>query len=494
MATATKPPSPTPSKTLPHNLDAERAVLGSMLLDEHASIVALERLRAEHFFHPPHRLIFDTLRSLSATMGTATLTTLAEALDRQNVLEQVGGVYYLGDIAQSVTTSTQIESYVEIVRHRALLRRLIHVSAEITDRALNSGEDSQKILAWSEQQIFDIGIGEDSHGFQAIGDYIDPIIRKVMAAFEKQGGLTGVPSGFRDLDEKTNGFQKSDLVIVAARPGVGKTSIALNIAENAASRGKTVAFFSLEMAAQQLVERVLCARARVNLKHLRDGFLRRQEGSELMRVAGELSSYPLHIDDTTYLTPSDIASRIRHLMTRVPDLSLVIIDYLQLMHGDRKRESRQVEVSDISRSLKLMARDFKIPIMALAQLSRAAETRSDGGGGRKVTGAPRPKLSDLRESGAIEQDADIVIFLHRDVKKDENDVEGVAENIQNSVCFDYELVLEKHRNGPTGIVKVEFQSQFTRFNSVSHRPFEDPYAVPDEAPPEGADDDAPPPF
>ncbi len=476
MATTDNRPAttPSPAKGLPHNLDAERAVLGSMLLDENALMVSLERLRAEHFHHPPHKLIFEALRLLSGADDTVTVTTLAEVLDRQGNLGQVGGVYYLGDVAQSVSTSTQVQSYIDIVRHRALLRSLIQAANDITERAQTSGEDATNTLSWAEQRIFDLATDDERRGFHPIGEHVDPIMQKVMAAFDQTGSLTGVPSGFRDLDEKTNGFQKSDLIILAARPGVGKTSIALNMAENAAARGHTIAFFSLEMAAQQLAERILCARARVNLKHLRDGYLRRQEATELIRVAGEISEFPIFIDDTTYLTPSDIASRVRHLKLKQPNLGLVIVDYLQLMHGDRRRESRQVEVADISRSLKLLARDMQLPLVALAQLSRAAETRADSGGGRKMSGAPRPKLSDLRESGSIEQDADVVVFLHREPREDE-ELDDVPENLKNTVRFKHELIIEKHRNGPTGAVPIHFQAEFTRFNDVSRREYDPGY-------------------
>ena len=466
--------SPPASRALPHNLDAERGVLSSMLLDESALLVALERLHADQFYHPPHRLIFDAMRSMSAAAETVTPTTLAERLDRQSQLEQAGGVFYLGDIAQAVSTSTQVTSYVDIVRHRATLRSLIQTSSEIAERAQTSMEDASSVVAWAEQRIFELSGHQEVRGFRPIGEHVGPVIRKVMAAADQSGSLTGVPSGFRDLDEKTNGFQTSDLIIVAARPGVGKTSIALNIAANAAFRGSGVAIFSLEMAAQQLAERILCSRARVNLKRLRDGFLTRTESTELIRVASEMGDLPLYVDDTTYLSPSDIASRIRHLKARHPEVRLVIIDYLQLMHGDRKRESRQVEVSDISRSMKLMARDFELPVIALAQLSRAVESRSDGTGGRKKVAAPRPKLSDLRESGSIEQDADLVIFLHRELRHDDEEmIEEAPENLRNTIRYKHELVIEKHRNGPTGICPIHFQAEFTRFDDLSIREFDD---------------------
>lgn len=457
-----------PSEALPHNLEAERAVIGSMLMDDEAMLVALERLHEEHFYHPPHRIIFEAVRALSANNQEITLTTLAEYLDRHKQLGQAGGVYYLGDVAQSVATSTQVRTYASIIRHRALLRKLIVTSGEIAERAQSSGEDADAVLAWAEQRIFDLAVDTETTTFQPIANFVDPVIKKAISAYENSGIMTGIPSGFRDLDEKTNGFQKSDLIILAARPGVGKTSIALNIASNVGYRKQAVAIFSMEMAAEQLTERILCSRAKINLKRLRDGFLNRAESTQLIREASSIAEFPIYIDDSTYLTPSDIASRVRHLKTRVPEVCLVIIDYLQLMHGDRKRESRQLEVADISRSLKLMARNLKLPVLALAQLSRAVETRSEGGGKRRMPGSSRPKLSDLRESGAIEQDADIVIFLHREPREDV-EPDNVPENLYNAARFKHELVIEKHRNGPTGVVPIHFQPEFTRFDDVSSR-------------------------
>lgn len=452
-------------KSLPHSLEAEKRVLGAMIRDADALYKVQGILGDSAFYQPGHQKIFTTLIEL-ASRGTAIdLMTLSDALERKGEINQVGGSFYLAELVQSVATAVNVEYHAAIVREKALRRELIRRCSAIAQEAYESGDDSVEILARAETAIFNISQQRTDRSFDPVGKYLDAAIEKVQNAHAQKGSLTGLASGFHDLDQLTAGFQSSDLIILAARPSVGKTSLVLNIAENAALAGVPVGIFSLEMSSEQIAERVLCSQARVNLKHLRSGFFTKKDASLLLQTAGRIHNIPLYIDDTPNLTPTEVFSRSRRLKSQQSNLGLIIIDYLQLMNVGRYSENRQQEVSEISRSLKILARDLKVPIVACSQLSRAIEKRDDH----------LPRLSDLRESGSIEQDADLVIFLHRETLK--GDFQGEEEEdleAGKQIHYTYKLIIGKHRNGPVGEIDIYFAREYTRFyDAARETPDED---------------------
>jgi replicative DNA helicase len=431
----------------PQAVEAEVAVLGAMLLDSAAIGVAAELLDESSFYRGAHRKIFRAIMDLFARDEAVDLVTLTQELKRTKDLDDVGGAAYLSTVIGSVATTANVRYHAKIVLEKALLRRLINVATEVAQEAYDSGGEAGDILDRAEHMIFEIAQAKVRRDFVPMRE----ILKQEL--YDKKEHITGVPSGFDDLDSLTSGFQKSDLVVIAGRPSMGKTAFALNIAAHAAiEKGTPVAVFSLEMGKEQLVQRMLCSEARVDAHKLRTGYLADRHWSSLTTAAGLLSESQIYIDDTPAMTVLEMRSKARRLKAEA-DVGLVIVDYLQLMRGLGRSENRQQEISEISRSLKALAKELEVPVLALSQLSRAVETR----GGDK-----RPILSDLRESGAIEQDADVVAFIYR-----AEQYERTPENVGIA-----EIIIGKQRNGPTGTVRLQFSSECTRFDNLTMRPEE----------------------
>ncbi|MDI3476518.1 MAG: replicative helicase [Thermoanaerobacterium sp.] len=433
------------NKIPPQNIEAEQAVLGAMLLSRDAIIDASEIVKADDFYKESNKKLFTIIMDMFEKNIPVDLVTVVDELRRQNLLEAVGGLDYITNLSSSIVTTANVSYYAKMIREKATLRRLIQASSEIMEMSYSSG-DIHDVLDAAEQKIFDIAQGRNTENFYPIKDVLMDTFYNIENLYKNKGHLTGVPSGFPDLDLKTSGFQPSDFILLAARPSMGKTSFALNIAENAALALKEpVAIFSLEMSKEQLVNRLICSTANIDSQKLRTGNLDDDDWPRLAAAMAPLSTAPIYIDDTPGISVMDIRAKCRRLKLE-KGLSLVLIDYLQLMQGRGNSESRQQEVSEISRSLKGLARELQVPIITLSQLSRAPEARSDH----------RPILSDLRESGAIEQDADIVMFLYRD---DYYNKDSEKKNIA-------ELIIAKHRNGPTGTIELLWMGQYTKFVSI----------------------------
>jgi replicative DNA helicase len=438
----------------PWSLEAEQAVLGAMLLDQDAALKAMEVLTDVAFYRDGHRRLYRGMAALADRGDVIDPVVLRDELSRRGDLEAAGGTDYIAELLDAVPTAANIEYHARIVREKALLRRLIEAGTEIVQTAYDGRADVGSLLDQAEQRVFEVSFQRGTQEVVRIKELMWRAMERIEARHRGDDSVRGVPSGYTDLDDKTNGFQRSDLIIVAARPSMGKTAFCLNIAANAALEGKIpTTVFSLEMSRDQLVERLLAAESFVDLHRLRSGQLRDDDYPKMSRAAGLLGTAPIWIDDTPALTLLELRSKARR-MKREHDIGLFVIDYLQLLRGPRT-ESRQEEISFISRSLKALAREVETPIIALSQLSRAPEQR---GGDR------RPLLSDLRDSGAIEQDADLVMFIYRAemypnlVERDAHSVEGMAE-----------LILAKHRNGPTGTLKLAFHKQYTRFDNYTDR-------------------------
>jgi replicative DNA helicase len=439
----------------PYSEDAEIAVLAAMLIDSDAVLRAVETVKDDSFYAEKHRRLFRAMIGIAERGGVVDPLTLSEELQRKGELEAAGGKEYIGFLVDAVPTAANVEYHAQIVREKALLRRLIEVSTGIVQQAFEGRTTAIELLDEAESKIFQVSQERIDDGFVRIKELLWPTMERIEAL---QGGgqtVTGVPSGFNDLDEMTSGFQPADLIIVAARPSMGKTAFVLNIAQHAAiEREIPVAVFSLEMSKSSLVQRMLTSEARIDAQRLRKGLLRDDDFPRLARAAGILGSAPVWIDDTPAITLLEMRSKARRLKAD-SGVGLIVVDYLQLMQGPSNSESRQQEVSQISRGLKALAKELNVPVIALSQLSRAPEQR---------TGDHRPQLSDLRESGAIEQDADLIMFLFRQemyegpVDKDGNSIEGKAE-----------LIVGKQRNGPTGIVNLHFYKHYTRFANWSPR-------------------------
>ncbi len=434
----------------PQSIEAERAVLGGILLEPEAAVKAVEILIPEVFYRDAHARIFKAMLSLFARREPIDVMTLSEELKRTDDLDKVGGIAALTDLVDSVPSAANIEHYAKIVVEKHILRQLIRASSEIAEDCFSAAQDADTILDEAEQKIFKISESRVSPGFMHVKDILKKRFEEIQRIHETRTGVTGLPSGFTDLDKKyTAGFHPGDLAIIAGRPSMGKTSFALNIAQHVALvERKPVAIFSLEMSKELLVQRLLCSEAEVDAQKVRMGFTTAEDIQALTRAAGLLSEAPIFIDDTPALSTLEMRARARRLKSE-HDIALIIVDYLQLARASERSENRQQEISSISRSLKTLAKELDIPVIALSQLSRAVEAR---GGDR------RPMLSDLRESGAIEQDADLVLFLYRPEFYDPDDPEkrGKAE-----------LIIGKQRNGPTGTVHLVFEKQFTRFRSMS---------------------------
>lgn len=437
-------------RTPPQNIEAEQAVLGAMFLEQEAVTVAFEVLSAEDFYRAAHQRVFEAILTLFDKGKPIDLVTVTAELVDQNVLDEVGGVSYLAELANSVPTAANVEYYARIVEEKSILRRLIRTATTIATDGYASEDEVEDLLNEAERKILEVSQKKNTKGFQNIRDVLVATYDKIELLHNRQGDITGIPTGFSELDRMTAGFQKNDLIIVAARPSVGKTAFALNIAQNVATKtDESVAIFSLEMGAEQLVMRMLCAEGNIDAQRLRTGDLNAEDWGKLTMAMGSLSNAGIHIDDTPGIRVSEIRAKCRRLKQE-SGCSLILIDYLQLIQGSGKRgENRQQEVSDISRSLKALARELEVPVIALSQLSRGVESRQD----------KRPMMSDIRESGSIEQDADIVAFLYRD---DYYDKETEKKDI-------IEIIIAKQRNGPVGTVELAFVKEYNKFVNLERR-------------------------
>lgn len=431
----------------PQNIEAEQAVIGAVLLQPEALITAMERLRSEDFYSGAHQKIYEAMIELGENNQPVDLVTLTSHLMDQQLLEDIGGVSYLAKLGNAVPTAANVDYYAQIVEEKSMLRRLIRTATNIVSDGYANADEVSVLLGDAEKKILEISNRRSSSGFISIRDVLMEVFEKVEFLHANKGGTSGIPSGFVDLDKMTAGFQRSDLIIVAARPSVGKTAFALNIAQNVGVRAReTVAIFSLEMSAAQLVQRMICAEANVDATRMRTGNLEGDDWEKLTMAIGALSEAQIYIDDTPGITVADIRAKCRRLK-KENGLGMILIDYLQLISGRGKAgENRQQEVSEISRTLKQIARELEVPVIALSQLSRGVEQRQD----------KRPMMSDLRESGSIEQDADIVSFLYRD---DYYDKESEKKNI-------IEIIIAKQRNGPVGTVELVFLKNYNKFVSL----------------------------
>ncbi|MBT2217253.1 replicative DNA helicase [Virgibacillus dakarensis] len=437
-------------RTPPHNIEAEQAVIGAIFLEPEAFSQSSEILMPEDFYRASHQRIYETMMKLSDLGEPIDLVTVTTALSNAKLLDEVGGVSYLTDLAGSVPTAANIGYYSKIVEEKSILRRLIRTATDIVTTGYEREDEVDDVLNEAEKNILEVSHRQNSGAFKSIKDVLIEVYDDIEMLHNRQGDVTGVPTGYRDLDRITSGFQRNDLIIIAARPSVGKTAFALNIAQNVAiNTDENVAIFSLEMGAEQLVQRMLCAEGNIDAQRLRTGSLEADDWSKLTMAMGSLSNAGIYIDDSPGIRVSEIRSKCRRLKQE-HGLGMILIDYLQLIQGSgNSRENRQQEVSEISRSLKGLARELNVPLIALSQLSRGVEQRQD----------KRPMMSDLRESGSIEQDADIVGFLYRD---DYYDQESEKQNI-------IEIIISKQRNGPVGTVELAFVKEYNKFVDLDHR-------------------------
>jgi len=431
----------------PHNHEAEQSVLGAIFLDPQALVTASEILVPEDFYRIAHQKIFQTMLDLSDKGSAIDVVTVTEELSARKELEDVGGLSYLMELANAVPTAANVSYYAKIVEEKSILRRLIRTATKIVEDSFTREDEVEELLSEAEKKIMEVANRKNAGDFKHVKDVLVQTYDKIEQLQNRTGDVTGIPTGFTDLDRMTAGFQRNDLIIVAARPSVGKTAFALNIAQNVAVKAReNVAIFSLEMGAEQLVMRMLCAEGNIDAQVLRTGALSPEDWSKLTIAMGTLSNAGIYIDDTPGLRVNEIRAKCRRL-AQEKGLGMIVIDYLQLIQGSGRRgENRQQEVSEISRSLKALARELHVPVIALSQLSRGVEQRQD----------KRPMMSDIRESGSIEQDADIVAFLYRD---DYYDKETENKNM-------IEIIIAKQRNGPTGTVTLAFKKEFNKFLNI----------------------------
>lgn len=430
-----------PLRSLPQNIEAEQSVIGSMILDKNSVAEASEILRDEDFYRENHKLIFGAIMELYQKDMPVDMITLIDHLRSTDKIEGAGGITYITELCNSVPSTVNLHSYIEIVKNKAVLRKLIKSSNEIIDESYSLQDNVPKVLDSAEKKIFDIAQNKSTNDFEALSTVLERGFTEIERLYNNKGEVSGVSSGFPELDAKTSGFQKGDMVLVAARPSMGKTTFALNLAEYAALRqGKSIVIFSLEMSKEQLAYKLLCSEANVDMLKLRTGNLEDSDWDNIAKASGPLAEAKMYIDDTAGISVMEMRSKCRRIKIE-HGIDMIVIDYLQLMSGSG--ESRQQEVSEISRSIKALAKEMQCPIIALSQLSRAPEQRTDH----------RPMLSDLRESGSIEQDADIVMFLYRDEYYDE---ETEDKNVA-------ECIISKQRNGPTGTVKLAWIGQYSKF-------------------------------
>jgi len=435
-------------KIPPHSIEAEQAVLGGAFLDKEAWDKVIERVREEDFYRKDHRTIFRAISQLSEEGEPYDIVTVAEWLENHQLLDEAGGMRNLAALAENTPSANNIGAYADIVRKRSILRQLISATSDINDTVFNpQGRTSEQILEYAEQTVFEIAERENQgrKSYHDIKEYLKGALERIDELFHKDSPITGIATGYDDLDMKTAGFQRSDLIIVAGRPSMGKTAFAINIAEHAAIKGKeSVAIFSMEMPGEQLAMRMMSSLGRIDQHKIRTGKLEDEDWPRLTSAVSILQESKMFIDDTPALTPSELRARCRRI-SREHGLDLVVVDYLQLMQVAGTTENRATEISEISRSLKAMAKELSVPVIALSQLNRSLESRTD----------KRPVMSDLRESGAIEQDADVILFIYRDEVYDEDSVDkGLAE-----------IIISKQRNGPIGKVKLAFRGQYTRFEN-----------------------------
>ena len=457
-------PDHTEHRLPPQNLEAEMSVLGGILLENDALNRALEVLRPDDFYREAHRKIFNALIILSDRGEPADLVTLNSVLKEQDMLEEIGGSAYLGTLVDYVPTAANISYYCKLVKEKAIFRELIKVATEIASRGYQGGE-VEPSLDWAEGEIFKIANMKTRPSFYSTKDIVKDTIKTIEGLYNRKELITGVPTGFTDLDNMTSGLQNGDLVIIAGRPSMGKTAFCLNLIEHAsmhADKPIASAIFSLEMSKEQLVQRMLCSVARIDASRVRNGKLAQSEFPALVTAAGAIAEAPIFIDDTPAISILELRAKARRLKAE-RNVGLIVVDYLQLMQGSNP-ENRQQEISEISRSLKALAKELKVPVIALSQLNRSLESRTD----------KRPILADLRESGAIEQDADVIVFLYREAvycdacKKRDNSCDKGHEGKA-------EVIIGKQRNGPLGVEYLTFLGQFTRFESQSRR--DDDYAA-----------------
>jgi replicative DNA helicase len=446
-------------RVLPNSLDAEIAVLGAALISPtEAAPLVCDRLTDEHFYYAPHQAIFREIAALQDALQAVDLVTLTQRLQDRNQLDEVGGAAYLAELVTRVPTAANVEHYIEIVTEKYLLRRLVTAATDIVGRCFEQQDEVRAWLDEVEQQIFQITAETNAGGARPVKELIRDAMQSIEKLYDQRGAVTGIPTGFRDLDRLTSGLHDSNVIVIAGRPSMGKTALAMNIVEHVAiDKELPVGVFSLEMSSEELVKRMLCARARVDLRAVRDGFLGEKDFHPLTAAASLLMKAPLYIDDTAGLTISQVRSRARRMKSQF-DVRLIVIDYLQLMRAPSRRAdlNRQVEISDISAGVKALAKELKVPIIVLSQLNRQPEQREGG----------RPKLADLRESGAIEQDADVVGLLVRpEVYADEE--EKAAKEGEAT------LIIAKQRNGPTGDAPLTFLKEYTRFEDRARVDVED---------------------
>ncbi|AWZ49730.1 replicative DNA helicase [Clostridiaceae bacterium 14S0207] len=433
-------------KTLPFNVEAEQSVLGSMLKDKSAIAQAIEVLKGDDFYKDNHKNIFNTILELYQRDIPIDMITLLEELKSTSKIEDCGGISYITAVSSSVISTANVTSYIKIVKDKSILRKLIRTSTEIIEECYENQNDVESVMDSAESKIFNIAENRSTSDFEPMSSVLERGFLHIENIFNNKGQINGVSSGFSELDSKTSGFQKGDMILIAARPSMGKTTFALNIAEYAALRGgKSVAIFSLEMSKEQLAYKLLCSEANVDMLKLRRGDLEDKDWVNIAKASGPLSTAKIYIDDTAGTSVMEMRSKCRKLKMEY-GIDLIVIDYLQLMSGSLKSESRQQEVSEISRSIKALAKEMECPVIALSQLSRAPEQRADH----------RPMLSDLRESGSIEQDADLVMFLYRDeYYNKETEEKNVAE-----------CIIAKQRNGPVGTVKLAWLGQYSKFGNL----------------------------
>jgi replicative DNA helicase len=436
-------------KTLPHNAEAERTVLGAVLVDGSTFNSAAEILTRDDFYREAHRRIFDAMAALAERSATIDLVTVKDELAKGAALEAVGGAAYVAGLTDGMPRIVSVEAWSRIIKEKAALRSLIHASNRIVQSCYEAEDEPAVILDRAEKAIFDISEHRLRQGFIGIREIVKESFRTIDQLSQSKELVTGLPTGFVDVDERTSGLQKGDLIIVAARPAMGKTSFCLNVAQYASAKtGETVGIFSLEMAKEQLVLRMLCSDARVDAHRLRTGNLQEKDWTRLAKAYADLSASKIFIDDSASLTPLEMRAKCRRLKAE-HGLGLVVIDYLQLCSASGRTENRQQEIAAVSRSLKGLAKELSVPVLALSQLSRAPEARTE----------KRPQLSDLRESGSLEQDADVVMFIFREEEyKPTEENRGVAE-----------IIIGKQRNGPTGMLKLAFIKEYTRFENFDWR-------------------------
>lgn len=440
----------------PQNIEAEQSVLGSVLLDPEALIPAMEYVEASDFYRRAHQLIFQVMVDLNEKNEAIDVVTIANSLETKSLLEDVGGTPYLAEIAGMVPTAANVDYYAKIVEERSILRKLIQTATDIASKGYQEADDVPNLLDEAERSILEVSEKRSRSGFVSIESVLRDTINNIDELFQNDDDITGISTGYKMLDQMTAGLHEDELIILAARPGVGKTAFALNVAQNIGTKtDENVAIFSLEMGADQLVNRMLCAEGTINASNLRTGQLTEEEFEKLFVAMGSLSKANIYIDDTPGIRTAEIRAKCRRLKQEKGDLGLIVIDYLQLIEGSGK-ESRQQEVSEISRQLKKLAKELSVPVIALSQLSRGVEQRQD----------KRPILSDLRESGSIEQDADIVAFLYRDDYYRSEDDEEDDETEDNVV----EVILEKNRSGARGTCKLLFIKEYNKFSSMSYYP------------------------